>query len=301
MVLPVPMNALVFHLIRMPLMPPAWGRQTEVYHALSLLHAPITEEPANPADPGYCYLRLKSLPVHRSALAIGLASSRRGRSPRLEIAKYPWYMLNGYIGERVMVHHARSVHRGGVGALVKHRSLAVCLPAWPALAGKSRPFSPAKRTRRPRTGNRPATVGAALRPWGCLPSPTAKDVPKLIRGKVRCPECNSTPTNFGLGPSPQARACPHCRHWHLVNFAEETSKPVLLILPTSSAGWTGLADSPLFISRKIDIAQRIRSHLASLTKPTRVSSFQSLSRIQPLKTLVCHRAVTCTWSPAHRD
>ena len=73
----LPMNALAFHLIRMPLdawLASALGRQNEVYHALSLLYAPITEEPAKlwPLLIPYCYLRLKSLPVHRSALAIGL-------------------------------------------------------------------------------------------------------------------------------------------------------------------------------------------------------------------------------------
>ena len=243
----LPMNALAFHLIRMPLdawLASALGRQNEVYHALSLLYAPITEEPAKlwPLLIPYCYLRLKSLPVHRSALAIGLGfgvgeawtvACLLAKSP--EIAKYPWYMLNGYIGERVMVciMHA-AFTAAALVLIVKHRRVARGMLACMALhlLGNLPIFLAKKNTFGLGTG----VWAIVLQLWvllyfaamgGLLAYITygKRWFQKLIRGKVRCPECGQLYTHPLLGLSllhKNYERCPHCRHWHLVNaFAEE--------------------------------------------------------------------------------
>ncbi|MDD4538013.1 MAG: hypothetical protein PHT80_03275 [Lentisphaeria bacterium] len=242
----LPMNALAFHLVRMPLdawLASALGEQNEIYHVLKRLYAPVTEEPAKlwllliPC----CYYRLKSLPVHRSALAIGLGfgvgeawtvACLLAKSP--EIAQYPWYMLNGYIGERLMVciMHA-AFTAAALYFIVKHRQVAGGLLSCMALhlLGNLPIFLAEKNS----FGLGKNVWAMLLQLWvllyfvamGILLAYIAygnRWFQKLIRGKVRCPECGQLYTHPLLGFSllhKNYERCPHCRHWHLVSAFDE--------------------------------------------------------------------------------
>src|SRR5690606_8942853 len=110
----LPMNALAFFVLRMPLdgwLSSRMGEQNEVLHFIRTLYAPVTEEPAKlwPLLIPFFYKRMKSIPVHRVALAVGLGfgigeawTVARLLSESPEIAEYPWYMLGGFIAERMM-------------------------------------------------------------------------------------------------------------------------------------------------------------------------------------------------------
>ena len=245
----LPMNALAFHLIRMPL--DAWlastlGKQNEVYHILKLLYAPVTEEPVKlwPLLIPYCYARLKSLPLHRSALAIGLGfgvgeawmlACLLAKSP--DIAQYPWYMLNGYIGERVMVciMHA-AFTASALFFILKRRQITLGLLACMALhlLGNLPIFLAQKNT----FGLGAKVWAIVLQLWlllylaamGILLAGITYGnswFQKLIRGKIRCPECGQLYTRPLLSLNLLHKSferCPHCRRWHLVSAFDEEGR-----------------------------------------------------------------------------
>jgi hypothetical protein len=241
-----PMNPLVFWLVRVPvdgLFETLLGNESDMYHIVRTLYAPLTEEPAKLwilLIPCF-YQRIKSTPIHRTALAIGLGfgigeawtvAILLSKSP--EITKYPWYMLRGYILERMMVciMHA-AFTAAALWFIIKKRRIAVGLLACiilhflgnlPIFLAKYNCFYLGQNIWR-----------IILQTWivvyflamGCLLAYITYGkgwLSKLIRGKVRCPECKEIYKHpiFGFNLfTKRYERCPQCRHWHLVSSFDE--------------------------------------------------------------------------------
>ena len=124
-ILLLPMCALAFYCIRLPI--DHWlsehvGKNTNAFAFIRVFYAPLTEEPAKlwPLLIPWIYRRTTPQNYVRIAIAIGLGfglgeawtvAGFLAKNPA--IAKYPWYLLNGFIGERIMVCF---IHAGFTGA-----------------------------------------------------------------------------------------------------------------------------------------------------------------------------------------
>ena len=238
----LPMNALAFYLVRMPL--DAWlvsiaGAKTGAYPFIQTLYAPLTEEPAKlwPLLIPFFSRRIRLLPPHRAGLAIGLGfgvgeawtvAHLLSQSPH--VAQIPWYLLGGYIAERMMVcvmHGAFTT--AALVLIVRHGRVflgiaAAMLLHWIGnfpifLAGMNFP----------QLG--PQVWQVVLQLWvagyfllmGCLLARIALGgqwLRKLFRGNVRCPECSEIYQRpiFGINLlHKRCERCPFCKHWHLVS------------------------------------------------------------------------------------
>ena len=246
----LPMNALAFFCVRIPLdnwLTGLLGKQSELYQLIRTLYAPITEELAKlwPLLIPLLFIRMKRIPVHRVALAIGLGfgvgeawtvASLLAKSP--EIANYHWYMLGGYMTERMMVcvMHAAFTASALVLMLKYKRillGLLVCmllhfLGNFPIfLAGKN-------------------AFGLGHQAWQIMLQLWVfayfllmgsflafltfgnQWFRKLVRGRAICPECKKAYQHpiFGVNLlHKRYERCPHCKNWHLVSaFDEEGNK-----------------------------------------------------------------------------
>lgn len=242
----LPMNALAFYLVRMPIdgwLSSALGKQAEVYQLIRILYAPITEEPAKlwPLLIPLFYRRMKSIPVHRVALAIGLGfgvgeawtvASLLSKSP--EIAKYPWYLFGGYMSERMMVCVMHSAFTASALFLIfKHKRVFLGLFACLLLhfLGNFPIFLAGKKA----FGIGTKAWQVILQVWVMLYFLLMGSLlaymtfgkqwfRKLVRGRVKCPECRKIYEHplFGVNlMHKRYERCPHCRHWHLVGVFNE--------------------------------------------------------------------------------
>lgn len=242
----LPMNPLTFWLVRMPLdviLLELFGKQSDLLRYIRTLYAPLTEEPAKLwllLIPWF-YQRIKSTPIHRVALAIGLGfgvgeawtvAILLSKSP--EMANYPWYMLRGYMGERMMV---CIIHAGFTATAIwfivyKKRiaaGLLVCmflhfLANFPIFFARNNDW-----------GISANIWNIVLLLWvalcfvamGALLAYMAYGnhwLQKLILGRVRCPECGEIYAHrlFSINLFSKCyERCPHCKHWHLVSAFDE--------------------------------------------------------------------------------
>lgn len=260
----LPMNALTFYMVRMPLdgwLSSMMGKQNEAYHLIRTLYAPITEEPAKLWPlliPFFCR-RMRSIPVHRVALAIGLGfgvgeawtgASLLSKSP--EIAKYPWYMLGGYLSERMMVCVMHSAFTASALVLIFKRER-VFLGVLACMLLHFLGNFPIFLARENVLGLGPKAWQILLQLWvpvyflmmGSLLACLAYGrhwFKKLVRGSVRCPECKHAYAHPFFGVNllhKRYERCPFCKHWHLVNtFDEEDieANKALNRTPTSGDG-----------------------------------------------------------------
>lgn len=246
----LPMNALAFYSVRMPLdglLSSVLGKQNAVNDLIRTLYAPITEEPAKlwPLLIPLFYHRMKSVPVHRLALAIGLGfgvgeawtvAGLFSQSP--ETAKYPWYLFGGYMTERMMVcvmHAAFTV--SALVLMLKHNQIVLGLLACILLhfLGNFPVFLAGKNA----FGLGPRAWQVIMQLWvlvyfllmGSFLAYLAfgrKWFRKLIRGRALCPECMQVYEHPICGVNllhKRYERCPYCNHWHLVSaFDEEDNK-----------------------------------------------------------------------------
>lgn len=234
----LPMQPLVFYLVRIPLddwLVAQLGSTSTIYQWLISLYAPLTEEPAKLLPLLIPAIRhdIRATNFVRYALAIGvgfaigemwLVADHVARAP--EFAGMPFYIFNGYVGERLvtcLLHSAfvcvalwrlRSRFLLGVaGAMALHwlGNFPILLMAWD-VGGFGKTF-----------------WTAALQCWlllfimGSLALFSyftfGRIAPALIfYGRRHCPECNREydppiflALNFGRT---RYERCPHCRHWH---------------------------------------------------------------------------------------
>ena len=242
----LPMNALAFHAVRLPL--DSWLADLltgwpESYRLLRAFYAPLTEEPAKlwPLLIPWFYRRIALSSIVRTAWAIGLGfgigeawtvAAFLSHSP--EIARLPWYLLGGYVGERLMVclmHAAftavalhgiivhRSLARGLAGAMLLH--LIGNLPLFLAsydLFGRGQMRDMLLQF---------WVIGYFLL-MGAILAFLAYGktwMQRLFRGRVTCPSCQTLYTHpiFGLNLfHKRFERCPHCKKWHLVSAFDET-------------------------------------------------------------------------------
>lgn len=236
-VLVLPLQPLVFYLIRVPL--DHWlvahlGRASTIYQWVTSLYAPLTEEPAKLLPLLIPGIRrdIRAGNFVRYALAIGLGfaigemwfvAERVARQPAL--ASLPFYQLGGYISERLMtcVFHSafvavalwrvrRRFAFGVAGAVALHwlGNFPLSLMAWNT-GGLGKSF-----------------WSNAVQGWllfyffvavallvrlalGSLP------LGRMLYGRRQCPECHADydgpflALNFG---STRYERCPQCRRWH---------------------------------------------------------------------------------------
>ncbi|MCX6994177.1 MAG: hypothetical protein NT011_13690 [Kiritimatiellaeota bacterium] len=238
----LPMNALAFHCVRMPI--DAWlstllGESSALYQFIYCLYAPFTEEPAKlwPLLIPWIYSRIGSRNLVSVAFAIGLGfgvgeawtvAGLLSKSP--EIAMYPWYMLGGYIGERMLVCVMHAAFTGvALYFIIKRKAVITGLLSamllhfignFPIFLAQKNLFS----------------IGAnawmvILQIWvlaylflsGFILAYLAYGkqwIHKLL--KMKCPECGNIYQrpilwfNVNLFHKCYER-CPYCKHWHLVN------------------------------------------------------------------------------------
>lgn len=245
----LPMNALAFHWVRMPLngwLSSALGKQAVEYQFIQTLYAPLTEEPAKlwPLLIPFFYHRMKSIPVHRVALAIGLGfgvgeawtiASLLSKSP--EISQYPWYFFVGYTNERTMVCIMHSAFTASALSLIfKHKLVAYGLLACMLLhfLGNLPIFLAGKNVFRLGA----PTWQIMVQLWvvfyfllmgAFLAYLTYENrwFKKLFRGTVRCPECQQLYEHrlFGINLlHKRYEKCLHCKNWHFVSVFDEENK-----------------------------------------------------------------------------
>lgn len=254
-VMMLPMNALAFYIVRIPLN--AWlssmmGKQNEILHFIQTLYAPITEEPAKlwPLLIPFFYRHMSVIPVHRVALAIGLGfgvgemwtvASLLSKSP--EIAEYPWYMLGGYVGERMMVCVMHAAFTASALALIFIRNrvfLGVLTCVFLHFLGNFPLFLAGKNA-----FDLGSTTWQIVLPFwvfvyflimGSLLAYLAYGnhwFKKLFRGAVRCPECKQVYEHpiFGINLiHKRYERCPHCKGWHFVSAFDEEDNDAKTIL-----------------------------------------------------------------------
>lgn len=238
----LPMNPLAFYLVRVPL--DGWlvsllGKQSEQYFWIQSLYAPLTEELAKlwPLLIPLFYHRMKAIPVHRVALAIGLGfgvgeawtvASFLAKSP--EVTKYPWYLLGGYMSERMMVCVMHSAFTAAALVLIfRHKKILLGLLSCMLLhfLGNFPIFLSAKNV-----FNLGADAWKALlQVWALVYFLTLgsflaylafdkKWFNILVKGKVMCPECKQIYNHplFGINLiHKRYERCPLCKKWHLVD------------------------------------------------------------------------------------
>lgn len=246
LLLMLPMNPLAFHLVRMPIdacLSSLLGPQSHLHEFIRTLYAPLTEEPAKlwPLLIPLIYRRAKAIPLHRVAFAIGIGfgigetwtvASLLAKSP--EIAKYPWYMLSGYMSERMMVCVIHSAFTASALALaLKHRRIVLGILACMFLhfIGNFPIFLAGKNA----FGLGPKAWQAVLSIWVLIYFLTMGSFlaylafgkqwfRNIVRGRTTCPECKQKYEHpiFGVNLiHKRYERCPHCQHWHMVSAFDE--------------------------------------------------------------------------------
>ncbi len=245
----LPMNALAFYCVRLPadsLVVASLGKGSEFRQIVGTFYAPLTEEPAKLLIlliPWVCR-RVKAANLVRVAFAIGLGfgvgeawtvATLLAKSP--EIAKYPWYMLGGYMGERMMVcvmHAAFTaaalhfiVRRTSVVMGVAAAMLLHYLGNFPIFLARANVF-----------GLGDAVWAGVLQAWvliyfllmGGMLSYMAygnEMFQKIFKGKMRCPECGEVYERpiFKVNLLHKCyERCPCCRRWHMVSAFDYEEK-----------------------------------------------------------------------------
>ncbi|HCE44067.1 MAG TPA: hypothetical protein DET40_11010 [Lentisphaeria bacterium] len=238
----LPMNALAFHAVRIPLdsfLSGILSQNQGLYHFIRTLYAPLTEEPAKlwPLLIPWIYRRINRKNLVMVAIAIGLGFGIGEAwniavllSKNAEIAKYPWYMLGGYIGERAMVcvmHAAFTVTALYFIVIRKSivKGLLLCMALhfignFPIYLAGNNLFGLGK-----------TAWMIILNIWvlvyflsmgGLLAYLEYGDkwLYKIFKGVMKCPECGSVYQRpvfkFNLLHKCYEK-CPACRHWHLVS------------------------------------------------------------------------------------
>jgi hypothetical protein len=235
--LALPLQPLAFYLIRIPQdhwLATHFGSVSPIYHWLTSLYAPLTEEPAKLVPLLVPAIRRDISPANfvRYALAIGVGfaigemwfvADRVAHAPAL--AALPFYQFSGYVVERLMtcVFHSafvavalwrlrRRFALGVVGAMVLHwlGNFPLLLMAW-NIGG---------------LGKTAWTI--IVQGWLLVYSFAAvallayfafgRAAPvQLFYGRRHCPECGGDydaplfALNFGRT---RYERCPHCRGWH---------------------------------------------------------------------------------------
>jgi len=235
----LPMNALAFYLVRMPLdtlLLNAFSKGNGFYQFMRMIYAPLTEEPAKlwPLLIPWFYRRISSVKTFRAALAIGLGfgvgeawtvAHLLSRSPA--IAQYPWYML---INERVMVCIIHSAFTAvALHFIIARKRIVVGILTAMGLhfVGNSPIFLASWNV----FGIGRETWQVILQLWvlfyflamGALLILMAygrQKTGKSFLGEIECPECKkvykrSMLTGINLLHK-RYEPCPHCKHWHIV-------------------------------------------------------------------------------------
>ncbi|HBC86978.1 MAG TPA: hypothetical protein DCZ94_08500 [Lentisphaeria bacterium] len=263
----LPMNALAFHAVRMPLdslISEMLSQNRGILGFIRVLYAPLTEEPAKlwPLMIPWIFLKINRKNLVMAAIAIGLGfgigeawnvAYLLSKNP--EIAKYPWYMLGGYVGERAMVcimHAAFTVTALYFIVLRKSivKGLLFCMTLhfignFPIYLAGNNLFGLGK-----------VAWMIILNIWvlayflamgGILAYLEYGDkwLQKIFKGVMKCPECGiiyQRPVfKFNLFHKCYEK-CPACRRWHLVSaFDYEENKNVITEHPPllDSYGGTG--------------------------------------------------------------
>jgi len=244
----LPMNAIAFHVVRMPLDSFLSGillQNQGLYHFIRVLYAPFTEEPAKlwPLLIPWIFLRINRKNLVMVAIAIGLGfgigeawdvAYMFSKIP--EIAKYPWYMLGGYVGERAMVciAHAAFTVTALYFIVIKKsiiKGLLICMTLH--FIGNFPLYL---------AGNNLLGLGAAwmiiLRIWVPIDFLAmmcilfymeygGRWLQKIFKGTMKCPECGSIYQRpifkFNLFHKCYEK-CPACMHWHLVSAFDYEDK-----------------------------------------------------------------------------
>jgi hypothetical protein len=243
------MNPLAFYLVRMPLdgfLSTVLGTQNHLYQFIRTLYAPLTEVPAKlwTLLIPLIYHRSRTMPLHRVAFAIGLGfgigeawtvASLLSKSP--EITKYPWYMLSGYMSERMMVCVMHSAFTASALVLaLKHRRIVPGILACMFLhsMGNFPIFLAGKNA----FGLGPKAWQAVLSIWVLIYFLTMGSFlaylafgkqwfRNIVRGRTTCPECKHPYEHplFGVNLiHKRYERCPHCKHWHMVSAFDEEQK-----------------------------------------------------------------------------
>jgi hypothetical protein len=238
----LPMNVLAYHLLRMPF--DSWlsvtiGKDSWLYGFIRNFYAPFTEEPAKlwPLLIPFVYRRITKENVVRVALAIGLGfgvgeawnvANLLLQSPG--VAKYPWYMLSGFIFERslVCIGHAAFVGVTMYFIVIRREIIkGVCLGMLLHFIGNF----PIYLARNNVLGFGKDVWQALVALWVILYFLTMgailaymvygnKWLEKFFRGTIKCPECGNTYRRpfFKVQLLHKCyEKCPLCKHWHLVN------------------------------------------------------------------------------------
>lgn len=238
----LPMNAIAYHFVRMPLdnFLVTIVQNLNVLTILRALYAPLTEEPAKLfiLTIPYFLKRIREYDLVKIALAIGLGfgigeawnlAALISKSP--VIAKYPWYQFTGFIGERWMVciWHAAFTSTA-LYFIIKKKNVIFGL-----LCAFSLHF----------IGNFPIFLSA----WNVFNLGSIKWgiflqlftvfyfmlmisilaylkygnnwLFKLVKGKMKCPECSKVYSRpiFKVNLFHKSyERCQECKKWHLVNL-----------------------------------------------------------------------------------
>lgn len=235
----LPMNALAFYLVRMPLdalLLNAFSKGNGFYQFMRMIYAPLTEEPAKLwllLIPWF-YRRISSVKNFRAALAIGLGfgvgeawtvAHLLSRSPA--IAQYPWYML---INERVMVcimHSAFTVV--ALFFIISKKRIAVGILAaiglhflanFPIFLARWNVFNIGKEAWQVILQLWVLLYFLAMVALLAYMAYGRQWTKKPFLGKIKCPECKkvyerSMLTGINLLHK-RYEPCPHCKHWHIV-------------------------------------------------------------------------------------
>ena len=242
----LPLQPLAFYAVRMPVA--HWLIVNiglgDLFTAISLFHAPLTEEPAKWLMLLIPYIRRRLTPGNAVAIALatGLGfgigeiwflAERLMRVPQM--AALPFYMFGGFLGERFMVAFAhgafvafafmwlaegRSFWLGALVGMALHFALNFPIfllsidlfglgrPTWSALLQVYLlVFIIALMV----AVNRLARGGLA----------------RNLFGDATCPECGSVYPRSLIGINmlvTRYERCPHCRHWHWVPMNQGTPR-----------------------------------------------------------------------------
>lgn len=253
----LPMNALAFHAVRIPV--DAWlsdlmGKGNDQYRYLTTWYAPLTEEPAKLWPLLIPWFRSRVSPSNkvRVALAIGLGfgigeawniAFLLAKVP--EISKYPWYMLGGYAGERLMVciMHAgftyAALHlilRGKVLAAMTGIFLAMglhYLVNFPIYVAHLNPWSLSRETWTMLLSGWVLFTFLAMGGILARAAFGARWLEALFRGTMTCPGCGVTYRRpiFRVNLFHKCyERCTACGKWHLVDLiaCDEHEQPQIL-------------------------------------------------------------------------
>ena len=248
LLLMLPMNALVFHALRVPLdrwLAVACAETGGVPGWVRLLYAPLTEEPAKlwPFLIPCFRRRLHAGNLAQAAVAIGVGfgigeawnvAALLSASPALHGT--PWYGLGGFIGERLLV---CVVHAGLVAAALHFVVVRKTPGRGVALAMALHALGNAPILLLSATGLTPETRTLILGIWVALFALAMGAIiaavgyghgwcEKLFPGTARCPGCGEIYRRplFRINLLTHSiERCPLCKRWHRIGVAPERPEP----------------------------------------------------------------------------